>query len=186
MNIRIFTLRFNPLLGGFDDAEVRQFLADKEVHSVHDHAFIHHGTPHLALVVTYHGGDVERVVPTGKDRANDQEGNWRKLMKEGDLPLFNSLREWRSGKAKEEGVPPYFVATNRQLAEIARNRPDSLAALGRVDGFGEGRLKKYGRAILALLGKQVGTDVSSMPDQGENSVPEPGQPEEHHEPPPTG
>lgn len=29
------------------------------------------------------------------------------------IPLFNTLQEWRSHKAREEGVPTYFVRTNK-------------------------------------------------------------------------
>lgn len=81
MKVRIFTLKYNSLQGGFDDAEVRAFLADKEVQGIHDHAFVHQGTPHLTLVVTYHGQEGgESFVPTGKNRANEREESWRKVL----------------------------------------------------------------------------------------------------------
>ncbi|MFA6111135.1 MAG: hypothetical protein WDA75_20450 [Candidatus Latescibacterota bacterium] len=53
MLVRIFTLRFDPVLGGFDDGPLREFSSDKKVLSVRDHFFIKDETPCLAVVVTY-------------------------------------------------------------------------------------------------------------------------------------
>lgn len=169
MNVKIFTLKFNVLTCSFDDTEVRIFVADKEVQSIHDHAFTHQGMPYLTLVVVYNpaAGVNENPMPTGKNHANARDENWRKILSDADIPLFNTLREWRSGKGREEGVPTYFVCTNKQLADIVHFRPDSMTALAKVDGFGEGRLKKYGQEILMILGKKVGTDIP----QSERTVP---------------
>jgi len=37
MQVRVFTLRYNPTTEAFEDAAVTQFLADKEVCSIRDH-----------------------------------------------------------------------------------------------------------------------------------------------------
>ena len=104
-------------------------------------------------------------MPTGKNHANTRDESWRKILNEGEIPLFNTLREWRSAKSKEEGVPIYFVCTNKQLADVVHLRPESMTALGKVDGFGEGRLRKYGQEILAILGKKV-ENGRTVPDSG--------------------
>jgi hypothetical protein len=54
VHLRVFTLQFDPGTQSFDDAQVREFLADKAVSAVRDHFFIQDGSPYLALVVTYH------------------------------------------------------------------------------------------------------------------------------------
>jgi superfamily II DNA helicase RecQ len=48
--------------------------------------------------------------------------------------LFSRLRETRKQVAEKEGRPPYAIFTNEQLADVARRRPASLAALGEVPG----------------------------------------------------
>lgn len=65
--------------------------------------------------------------------------------------LFNSLREWRSRLAHEQGVPPYVVFTNRQLAALVRARPESANALAQVEGIGAGKVEDYGAEVLRLL-----------------------------------
>jgi ATP-dependent DNA helicase RecQ len=88
-------------------------------------------------------------------------------LREEDWPLFNALRDWRSGVARAEGVPPYIVVPNEVLASIARERPTSLNALGQLRGMGEARLKRHGRALLEALG------VAAAPRQGEGVAAEP-------------
>jgi ATP-dependent DNA helicase RecQ len=68
-----------------------------------------------------------------------------------DQPLFEALRSWRGRAAKAQGVPPYVIFHDRTLAEIAATRPGSRAALERISGVGEGKLARYGEAVLEVV-----------------------------------
>ncbi len=68
-----------------------------------------------------------------------------------DQPLFEALRAWRSGEAKSQHVPPYVIFHDRTLAEIASVKPGSRAALERINGVGEGKLARYGAAVLEVV-----------------------------------
>jgi ATP-dependent DNA helicase RecQ len=68
-----------------------------------------------------------------------------------DRALFEALRSWRRERAEEQQVPPYVVFNDRTLAEIARGRPASLPALAAVGGVGEGKLARYGQAVLKVV-----------------------------------
>src|SRR5579859_3198037 len=68
-----------------------------------------------------------------------------------DQPLFEALRAWRSTQAKGQHVAPYVIFHDRTLAEIAITRPASRAALERVNGVGEGKLARYGEAVLQVV-----------------------------------
>jgi ATP-dependent DNA helicase RecQ len=65
--------------------------------------------------------------------------------------LWERLREWRAGIAKQHGVPAYVVFHDATLAELARVRPHSEAALGQISGVGQRKLERYGTALLDLL-----------------------------------
>jgi ATP-dependent DNA helicase RecQ len=65
--------------------------------------------------------------------------------------LFQALRAWRSGEAKAQSVPPYVIFHDRTLLDIATARPGGLAALGAVPGVGEGKLQRYGEAVLRTV-----------------------------------
>ena len=71
-------------------------------------------------------------------------------------PLFVALRDWRTGVARDEGLPPYVIAHDSTLQSIAEERPRSLAGLRRVRGMGPAKLEKYGDEILAVIAAALG------------------------------
>ena len=119
--------------------------------SISDHFFVKDDVPYLALVVRYRAAPVPAPAEPARPGAQRDE-SWRELLAEADWPLFNALRSWRTERAKREGIPPYVICNNRQLAELVNARPATLAALGGIEGFGEAKLKKYGKDLLALIG----------------------------------
>jgi ATP-dependent DNA helicase RecQ len=72
-----------------------------------------------------------------------------------DEALLVRLQDWRRDRASRDAVPPYVVAHNATLAEIALSRPQSLEALTQIKGFGPTRTEKYGLEILAVLGSDT-------------------------------
>ncbi len=151
MDIRIFTLRFDPAIERFNDSRFRDFIKDKEVVSLSDHFFLRDGVPYLTLVVGFHHPLFEEIGENPKKERGKRDESWRDLLKEHDMPLYNTLRNWRNDTAKQEGIPPYVICTNRELAMLCVARPQNLNGLGEIKGIGEGKLKKYGGPILSLL-----------------------------------
>lgn len=104
----------------------------------------------------------ERRIAMRKHVEGDDEapraGRTRKRSREAmavsaaDRPLFEALRAWRSHEAKSQHVPPYVIFNDRTLTEIAAVKPGSRAALAQVNGVGEGKLARYGDAVLEVVG----------------------------------
>jgi ATP-dependent DNA helicase RecQ len=65
-----------------------------------------------------------------------------------DASMFERLRTWRAGAAKEQGVPAYVIFHDATLRQIAADRPTSLAELSHVSGVGEAKLARYGQQVL--------------------------------------
>ena len=65
-----------------------------------------------------------------------------------DQALFDALRAWRRDEAARQAVPPYVIFHDRTLAEIARARPRDRVALAAIGGVGQGKLERYGEAVL--------------------------------------
>ncbi len=65
--------------------------------------------------------------------------------------LFEALRAWRAGVAKELGVPAYIVFGDATLRALAERRPESLADLDGVSGIGAKKREAYGEAVLAVV-----------------------------------
>ena len=70
-----------------------------------------------------------------------------------DEGLREMLREWRRGKAQEQGVPAFVVMHDTTLDGLCRMRPGSLGELRGVAGIGEKKLERYGAEILEVLRK---------------------------------
>jgi DNA helicase II / ATP-dependent DNA helicase PcrA len=68
-----------------------------------------------------------------------------------DEGLYDALREWRAGRAKELGQPAYCVFTDATLAAIAEQKPGDVAALVRIPGIGQAKLDRFGADVLALV-----------------------------------
>ncbi|QLJ05514.1 DNA helicase RecQ [Streptomyces sp. NEAU-sy36] len=67
------------------------------------------------------------------------------------LPAFEALRAWRTGQAREQGVPPYIIFNDATLRAIVSLMPRSIAELATVSGVGEKKLVTYGDEVLAVL-----------------------------------
>lgn len=65
--------------------------------------------------------------------------------------LFERLREWRAGVAREQGVPAYVVFGDATLRGIAVTKPASLEQLGTISGVGEKKLEAYGEGVLEVV-----------------------------------
>jgi ATP-dependent DNA helicase RecQ len=77
--------------------------------------------------------------------------------------LFEALRRHRLAVAREEGVAPFIVASDRTLRDIARLRPRTLEELAWAHGIGEQKVRRYGRGLL-----QVVADATAAREGGES------------------
>ncbi len=171
MLIKVISLSFDSAYGGFNDELVREFLKDKELISSKDYFFIRNDIPYLTFVLSYfpHRAEVDPKLTTKEKKPEA----WRESLSEADMGLFNLLRDWRSQKSKKEGVPPYILFTNQQLADIVKKRPQSLAELTQIDGIGNGKSQKYGDDILGISKFNIGGEANN---RGSAPTVENGQP----------
>jgi ATP-dependent DNA helicase RecQ len=70
-----------------------------------------------------------------------------------DEELFEALRHHRTGLARAQGVPPYVVAGDRTLREIAATRPTTLEELSTLYGIGPAKVEKYGAGLLEVVAR---------------------------------
>ena len=80
-----------------------------------------------------------------------------------DEPLWEALRELRMTLCREANVPPYVIFHDATLREMVRLRPSSPSELLAVQGVGETKLDRYGKAFLEVLGRHG--DRRSTPTQ---------------------
>jgi ATP-dependent DNA helicase RecQ len=67
------------------------------------------------------------------------------------LTLFEALRRHRLEISRAQRVPPYVVATDRALRDIATIRPLTEHELGEAHGIGPAKIERYGAGLLDVV-----------------------------------
>ena len=81
-----------------------------------------------------------------------------------DEALLKMLIDLRKNVAKKEGVPPYVVFQEFSLEDMALKYPVTIDELSNVQGVGEGKAKKYGKAFIELISRYVDDNDIIRPD----------------------
>ena len=68
--------------------------------------------------------------------------------------LFERLRTLRLTIARETGVPPYIVFTDKTLIDMCVKRPKNKSEMLDVSGVGEAKYKRYGERFLEEIRKE--------------------------------
>jgi len=75
---------------------------------------------------------------------------------------FSELRKRRKRIAEEDGVKPFVVMTDAQMAKAAEFEKPTVADLKKVEGFGDARAEKYGERLLT----PVPEDAEPVKEEG--------------------
>ncbi|MBB2181842.1 DNA helicase RecQ [Lachnospiraceae bacterium MD1] len=96
------------------------------------------------LIRTYEDREPERQTRSRSRRSTDS------LTKAG-YELFETLRQLRLTIAREVGMPPYIVFSDKTLIDMSVKAPrDRLSMLG-VSGVGEAKYEKYGERFIEAI-----------------------------------
>ena len=115
---------------------------------ISEHFLVHEKTPTLLLVLQY------RDVPDNGGGARQSEAarkDWRAELDAQGQRIYDEFRLWRGRKAKQEGLPPYLILNNRELAELVMKHPANITQLREIEGIGEAKAKRWGEEMLAFL-----------------------------------
>ncbi len=129
--------------GGFQD-ELNAFLRGHRVLQV-EKAFAGNG---WAFCVEW----LEGAVAVAGRQPYRNRIDYREVLDEAAFARFAKLRERRKTIAQEDGVPPYMVMTDAQMAEAVKDGEPSLDVLKKINGFGDARLSKYGERLCGSTG----------------------------------
>lgn len=147
MQVRIFAV---PALDPASaDADLNRLLAAGRVAGL-ERQFVAAGAASFwAVCVSL--ADGPRPLPAALKVGAGRKVDYREVPSEADLTIFARLRALRKTMAEAEGVPPYAVFTNEQLAALVTGRVHSLEAMARIEGIGPARVERYASAFLSVL-----------------------------------
>ena len=87
---------------------------------------------------------------SGESRVETQSATGE-VMDETAQAIFEALRSHRLKLAQAAGVPPYVVASDRALREIALLQPNTREELQEAHGIGPAKVRKYGDGLMAVV-----------------------------------
>lgn len=95
------------------------------------------------------------LIRTYKDRESEHQAKSSRrstdsLTKAG-YKLFEALRQLRLTIAREEGMPPYIIFSDKTLIDMSVKAPRDRAAMLNVSGVGEAKYEKYGERFIETV-----------------------------------
>ena len=72
--------------------------------------------------------------------------------------LFENLRKLRMDLAKEAKLPPYYIFTDKSLAEMSKQCPGNQEEMLSINGVGKAKYDKYGKLFLEAIQKYLVED----------------------------
>ena len=104
--------------------------------------------PDTRVLVRFHKDREPERRDAGRNSRNKRSTD--ALTKAG-YELFDELRSLRLTIAREEGMPPYIVFSDRTLADMSAKAPCDKASMLRVSGVGEAKYEKYGSRFIQAV-----------------------------------
>jgi len=68
-----------------------------------------------------------------------------------DRDAFERIKGERNRIAREEGIPPYCIASNTSLVEMVNRSVRNLSEIASIRGIGETRATRYGERLIQAL-----------------------------------
>jgi len=141
MRIKFFTI---PVNSAEDfEKELNVFLSTHKVVEIEKHLIQSIGQAYWCIYIGY--------IEQGKNIYSGGKGDptdYRKMLAEKERIIYDQLCTVRREISKEEAVSAFLVATNAELAEIAKLESITVAGLKKISGFGEKKAEKYAKKII--------------------------------------
>lgn len=145
MKTQIFKIRMDDHFLKQDQKVLDDFIQE---HSVlkYETAFVQEEESFWSVILFFQ--DKENMV---KEKKSPKYAADNDEMTNDEAKVFEVLKEWRFEKSKEEGLPAYFIASNKELISLAKFRPIKKEELIDIKGFGRHKIENYGAEIIEVL-----------------------------------
>lgn len=149
MQIKLFTI---PLFCDEDALEdLNKFLRGNKVVDISKNLVQQGDVSYWTFCVTYLIGVPPKVQQPQLEKK--EKVDYKQVLGEVEFARFSLLRSIRKKLAEADAVPAFAVFTDAELAELAKMEELTPQALMKVDGIGEKRVEKYGKAMCEILGE---------------------------------
>lgn len=146
MKVKVLKVRLSDDFIEHDQKVLDRFLRENNVLKF-ESAFVKDDEGYWSVILYYE--ELKMTVNDSKtpkySAENDAELN------ADEIKILDSLKLWRTEKAKNQNLPVYFIATNKELLSIAKYKPVKKEELLDIKGFGKHKIENYGEEIIEIL-----------------------------------
>lgn len=146
MKAKIFTIRLSGDFLHRDQKSLDDFLETHEIIKV-ETAFVNNENCWSVLLYF----EELKPVTSVKEPKNVKYSAENDTLTTDEEKILEALKFWRAVKAKEQNLPIYFIASNKELISVAKYKPAKKEELRDIKGFGKHKIENYGEEILEIL-----------------------------------
>ena len=155
--LKIVTLPFDDKVKEFEQEKLEKVLKDVQIVKYQAELVKIEGKYYWTAFVECEkidkfnkNSEKDNFTQNGKE-FKDANKNYMEYLTEDEMELYKILKEWRAGEAQLLGYPPYIIASNQLLANIAKTNPKNMEELSQLKGMGRRKIRDYGEEILLIL-----------------------------------
>ncbi|WP_426046909.1 HRDC domain-containing protein [Chryseobacterium sp. NFX27] len=147
MNVKVFKIRLSKEFLHRDQKMLDDFLEVNEIIKV-ETAFINDEC-YWSVILYFE--ELKTTKNTVKESKAVKYSADNDVLNSDEEKILDALKYWRSEKAKEQNLPTYFIASNKELMSVAKYKPVKKEELLEIKGFGKHKIENYGEEILEIL-----------------------------------
>ncbi|MEA2043593.1 MAG: HRDC domain-containing protein [Bacteroidota bacterium] len=148
MKIKFFTI---PVTAINDfEKELNSFLSNNRITEFEKKLVRAETQVYWCIFIKYEDKNIDYK---NKNFKKKEKIDYVKILPPSQAKIFEQLRKIRMQIAKQDGVSAFVVATNEEIAEIAKLNNPVLLDLKKINGFGDKKAEKYGKRLLDGLKK---------------------------------
>ncbi|WP_228720123.1 HRDC domain-containing protein [Chryseobacterium panacisoli] len=147
MKVKVFKIRLPEEFLYIDQKMLDDFLEANEIMKV-ETAFV--SDERYWSVILYFE-DLKLTKNTVKEPKAIKYSAENDFLNADEEKILDALKLWRSEKAREQNLPTYFIASNKELMSVAKYKPARKEELLEIKGFGKHKIENYGEEILEIL-----------------------------------
>ena len=146
MKTKIFKIRLSEEFIYDDQKRLDRFLQENNILK-YETAFVKEEENYWSVILYYEEQKMSvNDTKTPKYSAENDED-----LNPDEIKILDSLKLWRTEKAKDQNLPVYFIATNKELLSIAKYKPIKKEELRDIKGFGKHKIENCGEEIIEIL-----------------------------------
>lgn len=149
MKVKVFKIRLPEEFLYEDQKTLDRFLESKEIIKV-ETAFVNDEN-YWSVVLYFEELRLKQTFNGIKETKTAKYSLEEDTLNFDEEKILDALKSWRLEKAKEQNLPAYFIATNKELMSVAKYKPAKKEELLDIKGFGKHKIENYGEEILELL-----------------------------------